>query len=202
MAMLNRLPGGTRSSLRAVHWLLATGRPASLDPVVLDIGTGAGDFARRIADRARVLAADIHPQVLRIARSNLGGTRGVRVLRADARELPLADGEVDVVHASLLLHHLDPHEVGQALGEMRRVARLGVVVNDLRRSRLAYLLTSAAVLVLARGAWTRHDGLASARRAYTTSELDDLASRAGLRPARRSWTAMPRVTTVYVATGS
>ena len=46
---------------------------------------------------------------------------------------PLADREVDVTHASLLIHHLDPDDAVVALGEMRRVSRLGVVINDLRR---------------------------------------------------------------------
>ena len=56
---------------------------------------------------------------------------------------------------------------------------------------------SAAVLALSRGRYTRHDGVLSARRAYTLPELDELASAAGLAPAWRTWGAWPRVTTVY-----
>jgi hypothetical protein len=80
---------------------------------------------------------------------------------------------------------------------MRRVARSGVVINDLRRSRLAFAGTAVAVLALSRGRYTRHDGILSARRAYTLAELDALAADAGLSVAWRSWSAMPRVTTVY-----
>ena len=43
-----------------------------------------------------------------------------------------------------------PPEAVAALREMRRVARAGVVVNDLRRGRIAYALTAATVLGLAR----------------------------------------------------
>ena len=195
MAMLNRLPGGVGASVAAVAGLL-NGRA---DASVLDIGAGAGDFARRLrrVHGARVVVADRQEQVLAVARRNLAGTHGVTLLQADARDLPLPDDSVDVAHASLLIHHLEPPDAVAALAEMRRVAKRGVVVNDLRRGWLPYAITTATVLALARGRYTRHDGLLSARRAYTLPELDDLAAAAGLRVAVRSRAAMPRVTTVY-----
>ena len=195
MAMLNRLPGGTGDSVRAVDRLLGDQTAAT----VLDIGTGSGDFVRRLRRRrhVEVIAADLRPEVLEIARRNLAGISNVTILEADARALPLADGEVDVAHASMLLHHLDPDDAVVALAEMRRVARLGVVINDLRRGLIAFAMISAAVLALSRGRYTRHDGVLSARRAYTVAELDTLAARAGMSVASRSPRFWPRVTTVF-----
>jgi hypothetical protein len=46
---------------------------------------------------------------------------------------------------------------------------------------------------------TRHDGLISARRAYTLDELDSLIARAGLTRRWRSNRWMPRVVTAAVA---
>jgi ubiquinone/menaquinone biosynthesis C-methylase UbiE len=195
MAMLNRLPGGTGESVRAVTALLDGQEGAR----VLDIGAGSGDFARRLM-RARpveVLVGDVRQDVLDIARRNLANTSRVSFLQADVRDLPLADGSVDVAHASLLLHHLDPAGAVVALREMRRVARTGVVINDLRRGRIAFLLAVVPVLAFSRHRYTRHDGVLSARRAYTVEELDDLATEAGLRPGWRSPAWWPRVTTVY-----
>ncbi len=56
-----------------------------------------------------------------------------------------------------------------------------MVVNDLRRGRIAFLMAAAPVLAFTRGRYTRHDGVLSARRAYTLAELDALATEAGLR---------------------
>jgi 2-polyprenyl-3-methyl-5-hydroxy-6-metoxy-1,4-benzoquinol methylase len=195
MAMLNRLPGGIGDSVRAVNRILN----GKTDAVVLDIGTGAGDFVSRLLVRraTEVIAADVNPEVLEITRRNLADTNGVTVYQADVLALPLGDGEVDVTHASLLMHHLEPEEVVRALREMRRVARLGIVVNDLRRGPLALAVTAATVLALTRGTYTRHDGILSARRAYTLPELDELATEAGLRLVSRTWSFLPRVTTVY-----
>lgn len=193
MAMLNRLPGGVASSVAAVVLLLDAGSS------VLDVGTGSADFAHRLRRRtmAPIVLADVNPEVLAVARSNVAGMDDVTLLEADARALPLHDDAVGVAHSSLLLHHLEPPDAVRALTEMRRVARHGVVVNDLRRSRLAFAMTAVPILALARARSTRHDGLLSARRAYTVAELDDLAADAGLRPVARTLAWWPRVTTTY-----
>jgi SAM-dependent methyltransferase len=195
MAMLNRLPGGVGDSVRAVERLLGEQTEAT----VLDVGTGSGDFVRRLRRQrhVEVIASDVRSEILEIAARNLAGTNNVSLLQADARAIPLSDGEVDIAHASLLMHHFDPDDAIVALAEMRRVSRLGVVINDLRRGVLPFAMTAAAVLALSRGAYTRHDGVLSARRAYTLAELDTLAARAGLKRTHRSGRLWPRVTTVY-----
>jgi ubiquinone/menaquinone biosynthesis C-methylase UbiE len=166
---------------------------------VLDVGTGAGDMPLAFARRGwRTTAIDTNPQVLRVARRATAGTDLVEVLEADARSLPFADGSFDVAHCSLLVHHLAPDEAIAVLREMRRVARHGVVVNDLRRGLLPLVATGASVVVLGRSRVTRTDGIASARRAYTMNELDELLTGAGLRSAWRSISWMPRVVTAAV----
>jgi 2-polyprenyl-3-methyl-5-hydroxy-6-metoxy-1,4-benzoquinol methylase len=59
MAMLNRLPGGIGDSVRAVERLLGDQSEAT----VLDVGTGSGDFARRLRRRrhVEVIASDVRP---------------------------------------------------------------------------------------------------------------------------------------------
>jgi hypothetical protein len=84
------------------------------------------------------------------------------------------------------------------LAEMARVARRGVVINDLRRGILPYLVTTAVTLALTRSSYTRHDGPASARRSYTLRELDELLHAAGLMPVSRSNPLLPRVVTAAV----
>ena len=195
MAMLNRLAGGIGASVRAVGKLL-NGDGAL---PVLDVGAGSGDFARALARerQVRVVLADTRGDVLNVARCGARGVRGLEFVEADARHLPFPDSSVSVAHASLLMHHLDPLDVTRVLREMRRVATHGVVINDLRRSHLALAMTAIPVLALSRSSVTRHDGVLSARRAYTLPELDDLAADAGLRPVERTVSWWPRVTTTY-----
>lgn len=195
MAMLNRLPGGVGTSVAAVQHLL--NGDASLP--VLDVGAGSGDFGRMLtrAHPVRVVVSDLRSDILAIARQRTRGPEALEFVEADACDLPFADASMSVSHASLLMHHLDPPDVTRALREMRRVASRGVVINDLRRSRLALAMTALPVLALSRSPVTRHDGVLSARRAYTLAEMDDLAADAGLTPVARTLSWWPRVTTTY-----
>ncbi len=193
LARMNRLPGGVAASVKAVDRL---GRGAL---TVLDVGTGAGDMPLAFARRGwPTTAIDTNPQVLSVARRATARTDLVEVLEADARALPFADGAFDVAHCSLLVHHLTPSEAVAVLREMRRVARRGLVVNDLRRGVLPLAATAASVLVFGRTHVTRTDGIASARRSYTIEELDDLLASAGLRATWRSNRWLPRVVTAAV----
>jgi SAM-dependent methyltransferase len=192
LARLNRLPGGTDASVRAISALVA-GRDATR---ILDIGTGAGDMPVAFARCGwHVVAVDSNPAVLAIARDRLVRIPNVDVLEADALALPLEDGAVDVAHCSLLVHHFEPEAAVAALRELRRVSRHGVVVNDLRRGLLPLAATWVSVMALGRSSVTRVDGMASARRAYTMSELDGLLAEAGLTPRWRSAGWLPRVVT-------
>lgn len=195
LARLNRLPGGAAASSAAIA-RLARGLS---EPTILDVGTGRGDMPVAFARRGwRTVAVDDNPQVLRVARAATRGVAAVEVVEADGAGLPLSDGAVDVAHCSLLIHHLAPDQAVAVLREMARVARRGIVVNDLRRGVLPFAVTVATTVALARSRVTRVDGIASARRAYTLRELDELLARAGLRRTWRSLPFMPRVVTAAV----
>jgi SAM-dependent methyltransferase len=195
LARLNRLPGGTATSVRAIRSLLNGTVGAS----ILDAGTGRADMPIAFTRAGwRTVAVDANPQVARVARRATERHGEVEVVDGDVRRLPFADDAFDVAHCSLLLHHLDPDEAVAALRELGRVARRGVVINDLRRGTLPLLATVASTAFLARSPVTRVDGLASARRAYTVRELDRLLAGAGLRCRWRSPAWMPRVVTAAV----
>lgn len=192
LARLNRLPGGTAASVAGIARLLDAGEGR-----VLDVGTGHADMPIAFAERGwHVVALDTNPDVLSIATRATAGEPRIEVMTGDARALPFDDDAFDVGHCSLLVHHLDPDAAIPMLRELRRVARRGVVVNDLRRGLMPLLATAVSVVTLGRSRVTRRDGIASARRAYTLDELDGMLAAAGLEIRWRSSRWMPRVVTV------
>ena len=58
---------------------------------------------------------------------------------------------------------------------MHRVARVGFIVNDLRRSRTGHLAAWVAARLTTRNRLTRNDAPLSVLRAYTPDELAGLA---------------------------
>jgi ubiquinone/menaquinone biosynthesis C-methylase UbiE len=185
---LNERFGGHRLSLDEVARRLAT-VPRDRHAVVLDVGGGRGDLARHLvtwARRARrplrVIVLERDAATATLARAHCAAMPEIVVIQGDATALPLAEGSVDVALTVLTLHHLDRDAAATALAEMRAVARAGVVVNDLLRTRLAWGLVWLATRVYARHPVSRHDGPLSVRRAYDVEELRVLAEKAGLGP--------------------
>lgn len=197
LARLNRLPGGVGASIAGVRQLVGETHDAAR---ILDAGAGGADMALAFARLGWVTTAiDTQPDVVWIARRATDHEPRITVIEADVRQLPFDDATFDVAHASLVAHHLEPDELVAALRGLRRVARRGVVINDLRRGLLPLAATVGGVLALARSPVTRADALASVRRAYTLAELDRLLTDAGLEVRWRSSPWMPRVVTAAIS---
>jgi len=189
LARLNRLTGGTSLSQRAISALERGGTPIT---TILDVGTGAADVPMTLLAAATreqrpltVTASDSRAEILeaaKLARPAIATAHGLELALADGRGLPWPDAAFDVAHASLVLHHLEPDEVVTFLRELRRVARVGIVVNDLVRGRWRWIGAELLVHLVATSRYTRHDGPLSVRRSYTQQELLDLVRAAGLEP--------------------
>jgi ubiquinone/menaquinone biosynthesis C-methylase UbiE len=180
--------GGAALSWRALEPLLR-GRSSHTPLRLLDVGTGAADIPRYLARRARakgydmeITATDVRPEIVALARERTTDPAlEVRLDRPEAIGAP--DASYDVVHASLLVHHLEPGTAAGLLAEMRRVARTAVIVNDLERRTVWLAFAMLLTLAGTRNRYTRNDAPLSVRRAYSLDELTALAARAGLRPA-------------------
>jgi hypothetical protein len=83
------------------------------------------------------------------------------------------------------MHHLDEEGVVDLFGELGRVARGGVIINDLERGPVYLFFAWLLGFVFTRNPITRHDGPLSVRRAYHPDELVPLAKRAGLAEVAR-----------------
>ena len=183
----NRWLGGARLSSWAIEALLGGIDEAS----ILDVGTGAADIPLALLDIARrrghgrkVTAVDSRSEVIaaaRIGSPRLQSTPDLVIEVADGRSLPYDDHVFDVSHASLVIHHLEPADAVAFMQELARVARIGVVVNDLVRSRVTLAGAWLMSHLLTTNRYTRHDAPLSARRAYSRAELIALLDAAGLR---------------------
>jgi ubiquinone/menaquinone biosynthesis C-methylase UbiE len=188
LGRVNRRLGGVRLSASAIEALAAH----RVDLSLLDVGTGGADIplalierAQRRGRRLRVVGLDVRPEILAAAvheRPELAASTGLQLHVGDGRHLGYPDRSFDVAHASLVLHHLDPEDAVRVLREMGRVARLGVVVNDLERSRLGLLGALLIGHLFTGNRLTRHDAPLSVRRAYRAPEMASMLRLAGLVP--------------------
>jgi ubiquinone/menaquinone biosynthesis C-methylase UbiE len=78
---------------------------------VLEIGCGTGGFARRLAERSQhVLALDLSPEMIRIAREQSAQFPNIEFQLADVRDWPLADESFDCIASIATLHHVPIRE--------------------------------------------------------------------------------------------
>jgi SAM-dependent methyltransferase len=191
LRLINRYLGGVELSRWALTTIADAASLAAGSALrVVDVGAGGADIPLALhrswhasAATPQFTAVDSRPEVLAAAHEELPGLAGsVAYVLADGRSLPFDDAAFDVGHASLVLHHLEPVDAVGLLRELARVARLGIVVNDLDRAAAYWLGARLMGAVLTRNPLTRNDAPLSVRRAYTVREMGDLLRVAGMRP--------------------
>ncbi len=183
IARINRYLGGA-SVIENALWPLLEDRTAA---TILDIGTGSADIPRRLVQSAAkrgikltILAADLLESHLQVARRDCAGFPGIFPVAADAFSLPLREGSVDVVLASLFLHHFRAPQITLLLREFARVSRVGFICNDTVRDAVPLAFFRLTAPIFAKSYLTRYDGAASIRRAYTVPEMREIVASSGV----------------------
>lgn len=179
---INRYFGGVHTM---TELLLTVARERRLKKLSwLDVGGGRGDVAALTSPRLRNEAIELEPVMLDRQPTHMGTPNGKQAAQpssngfypsvgGDALALPFKDNSFDVVGSCLFLHHLEPPQVVQFMDEALRVARHAAVINDLVRHPLHVALAYAGYTFY-RSRLTRHDAVASVRRAYTADEIKDM----------------------------
>ncbi len=149
---------------------------------ILDIGAGAGHLlaagGRLVKKDSILVGVETNPG----AAARVRDRPGLSPILADGLKLPFPDQSFDIVTSSLTLHHFDNDSAVLLLKEMYRVARRRVLIVDLHRHNVAYLLYRILSFA-AFQRFTQEDGSLSIRRGFRPDELKELADRSGLKNA-------------------
>jgi SAM-dependent methyltransferase len=182
IARANRWFGGAA----AVHHGLARllrGAPRGRPLTLLDLGTGAGDLPQQAARWARRRGYTLRPVGLELSRTAAGMAAGAGVpcAVACAGAPPVREKSVDLVLLSQVVHHFTPDSAVRLLRTCDALARIGVVVADLRRGGMGPIAFWVGGRALRFDPSTMADGITSLRRGYTARELRELLAEAGVR---------------------
>lgn len=189
IARANTLFGGRAAALFGAAQLL-DGVPAGARLTLLDVGAGYGDLSRalvRLASGRGIALTAVALDNHRVAASLARGP-SVHPVLAGAAALPIAERGVDLVLASQFLHHFSRRSAATLVREFDRLARVGVVICEPRRTPLAAAGIWTAAQVLRFHPVTRRDGVLTVQRSFTPAELAAVLDDAGVRGAvRRRW---------------
>lgn len=110
----------------------------------LEIGCGTGDFTRHLASRAsRVVALDLSPEMIRVARTRVPAGANVEFVLADASTWAMPEGAFDVIACLNTLHHLSLPAIVPRMRQALRPGGTLLLLDVLDRAALGYLPLNA-----------------------------------------------------------
>jgi 2-polyprenyl-3-methyl-5-hydroxy-6-metoxy-1,4-benzoquinol methylase len=183
IAKINQLLGGNKLTLLGVKALIAT-VPKTAEITIVDVGCGNGDMLRNLADYG--LKNNLNFNLIGIDANNFTSNHALKLSEnypnisyrcEDIFDKPFGGLKYDIVLCTLTLHHFKEDEIFDIMSVFYTNAALGVVINDLQRSSLAYRLFQSLCFVFQLNAMSREDGLISILRGFKKNELIDFSKK-------------------------
>jgi 2-polyprenyl-3-methyl-5-hydroxy-6-metoxy-1,4-benzoquinol methylase len=168
------------------------------EPVrVLDVASGGGDIVVALSHKAhrsgqdyQIDGCDFSANAVSYA-NRIASERSPLSNQFFCRDV-VRDGLPEGYHiimCSLFLHHLPEQDAVTLLRSMADSCQHSILVDDLRRTRLGYVLAWTGCHLLTRSPIVHSDGPQSVRAAFRDDEVEQLAASAGLTQyqLRRHW---------------
>jgi len=180
---VNKWLGGKTITLHGIEQLLLK-FDTSKSLTLLDVGCGDGEMLRQCVHWAskqqinvHIIGIDANPHILKeaIKRSETITQSSFKVMDilSEKEELP----KFDIALCTLFIHHLSETEIIQLLKRLTKEAKVGVVINDLHRSRWAFWLFRIFSLAFLKTKIAKHDGLVSVARGFKKEELKQISKK-------------------------
>ncbi len=176
---INRLLGGNRVTLNGVKRILHN-TSKKQEITIIDIGCGHGDILRDIAKMGRkegynfkLIGVDANSDAIAYANELSQDYLELSFYNLDIFSEEYKKIKADVVLCTLFLHHFKPKEVLKLLKYNLEKASIGMVINDLHRSKIAYYLFKA-ITVFEPNYMIRQDGLTSVLKAFKIKDLENI----------------------------
>ena len=178
---VNKLLGGYSITLNAVFELIKEENKESY--TILDMGCAEGTMLRKLALQARnrnialnLIGVDLNKQSLQLAKEYSNEFPEISFMECNILTADFSEMDIDIVMTTLTLHHFSDRGIVQFVNRFNKLASIGVVINDLERSPLAFYLFKAFSFFFIRTEIAKKDGLLSIRRAFKKKDLIDYAN--------------------------
>jgi 2-polyprenyl-3-methyl-5-hydroxy-6-metoxy-1,4-benzoquinol methylase len=193
IAMVNKYLGGTEVVLAGVKKLLK-GKSVDRPIKIIDLGCGGGEILRKIADwgakkgiELELMGVDANAFIVDYAADLSQDYSNIRYRQINIFSPEFEDLEYDIALCSLFLHHFTDQEIVELMKKMRKSAKIGLLINDLHRSKLAHTLFDLVTRILGASHMVRYDGKLSIRRAFRRKDLEEYMQKAQIQNYDVKW---------------
>jgi 2-polyprenyl-3-methyl-5-hydroxy-6-metoxy-1,4-benzoquinol methylase len=193
IASINQLLGGNKLTLHGVKDMLSTAEQ-DREFTIVDVGCGNGDMLRALADYAttkgltfNLIGIDANNFTITHARDLSKNYANISYRCEDIFDKEFENLKYDIVLCTLTLHHFKDDQIEKLLRVFYNNATLGVVINDLHRSKIAYRSFQALCKVFRLNDMSREDGLVSILRGFKKVDLIQFSKKLGFRKYDVKW---------------
>jgi 2-polyprenyl-3-methyl-5-hydroxy-6-metoxy-1,4-benzoquinol methylase len=193
IAKINKLLGGNKLTLQGVQRLISN-KNTNDELLIVDIGCGNGDMLRKLADYAKInnwnfklIGIDANPFTIAYAEKLSSQYPNISYQCEDIFDSKFQKLKYDIVLCTLTLHHFKDDEIIQLIDVFINNARVGIVINDLERSAIAYRLFQGLCFAFQLNAMSRKDGLVSILRGFKKKELQAFSKQLDLTKYTIDW---------------
>jgi 2-polyprenyl-3-methyl-5-hydroxy-6-metoxy-1,4-benzoquinol methylase len=186
LGSINKWLGGNRITIDGIGQLLK-GKPKNKTYTIIDLGCGHGDILRLVADFGRkqgydfeLIGIDANQDAIDYANELSENYPELTFRNEDIFSKEFQNIEFDIALTTLFLHHFKEEEILKVLSNLSTKATLGVVVNDLQRSEIAYGLFKLLSIVIS-NYMIKQDGLTSILRAFKREDLERISNKLNLK---------------------
>lgn len=187
LEQINRWLGGNKVTVNGLKKMLRN-HPKEQALTIVDIGCGHGDILRDVAKFGRkegyvmkLIGLDANPTAIEYANTLSGNFPELSFETEDIFSNAFKNRKFDVVLATLFLHHFKEEPLTIFLKNTLKQARIGIVINDLHRHKLAYYLFMALSLFI-KNTMIVEDGLTSVLRGFKRKEIVKIARTINTKP--------------------
>ncbi|NRB59635.1 MAG: methyltransferase domain-containing protein [Winogradskyella sp.] len=177
LGKINKWLGGNNVTINGVEQLLKD-QDKSKTYTIIDLGCGHGDMLRLVADFGRkqgfkfkLIGIDANEDAVAYAQELSNDYAALSFQKLDIFSEEFKDLKYDIALSTLFLHHFKENEIEHMLKQLASNANIGIVINDLHRSTLAYGLFKLLGLFISNDMIVQ-DGLTSILRSFKRNELE------------------------------
>ena len=183
---INKWLGGNRVTLDGIIQLLKN-QPKNKTYTIIDLGCGHGDILRQVAKYGRkhqysfrLIGIDANQDAIAYATELSSEYPNITFKSIDIFSDQFETLNFDIALTTPFLHHFKEEEIKKLLKKLYANANIGLVINDLQRSKLAYGLFKLLGLVIT-NQMIKQDGLTSILRAFKREELEEISQQLHLK---------------------
>ncbi|SJN47984.1 SAM-dependent methyltransferases [Sphingobacterium faecium PCAi_F2.5] len=193
IARINQFLGGNNITLDGVNQLL-THVDRSKPIIIADIGCGNGDMLRMLAKYGnkyhinfKMIGIDANEYTINYARKLSKDYDNIDYICLDIFDEEFNTLKYDIALCTLTIHHFTNEKIIDLITIFNRNASVGIVVNDLQRSKLAYRLYQMVCFIFRLNKMLQEDGCISILRGFKRDELQSFAKTLNLKNYTIQW---------------